>query len=65
MQTMIEAYENTRAGVQKRISELDHALQDDTMMHRDRERMKQRRDLLRFESIEMLHIITELRSRCA
>ena len=65
MQTMIQAYESSRAGVQQRIHELDHALQDDTMMHRDRERLKQRRDLLLCESYELLHILDELKRHCA
>lgn len=65
MQHMIKAYETSRTSIQRRIRELTAALRDDTLMHRDRERLMQRRDLLTAESIEMLHIITDLRRHCA
>lgn len=65
MQDMIKAYETSRAGIQRRIRELNRALENDAMMHRDRELTKRRRDLLLYESFEMLHIIEELKDRCA
>ena len=37
MQNLIRAYEASRARVQQRIRELNQALLDDTMMHRERE----------------------------
>ena len=65
MQNLIHAYEASRAVVQQRIRELNQALLDDTMMHREREDLKKRRDLLMSESFDMLHIIAELKSRCS
>lgn len=64
MQNMIRDYETSRIALQRRIRELNRALRDDTLMHRDRERLTQRRDLLVDETIDMLHILNELRSHC-
>lgn len=65
MQHMIKVYETSRVNLQRRIRELNDALRDDALMHRDRERLMQRRDMLTVESVEMLHIITDLRKHCA
>ena len=46
MQNLIQTYEVSRPRVQQRIRELNEALLDDTMMHREREDLKKRRDLL-------------------
>ena len=65
MQKMIRDYETSRHALQCRIRELNQALRDDTLMHKEREHLMRRRDLLVSETIEMLHVLDELRSHCA
>jgi hypothetical protein len=61
MQQMIRDYELSRQALQCRIRELNSLLRDDTLMHKEREQLMRRRDLLVDETIEMLHILVELR----
>ena len=65
MQEMIQNYEKSRSGLQQRIRELNEALRDDTLMHREREHLIRRRDILNTEATDLLHIITDLREHCA
>ena len=63
MQTMIQSYETARIKMLHRIHELNAALRDDTLLHRDRERLLLRKELLTAETIEMLHIIAAMKNR--
>ena len=62
MKTMIQSYENSRAGLQERIRELNTALHDKALRTREREKLEQRREQLRYETIEMMRIIADLRA---
>ena len=63
MKTMIQAYETTRTQLLNRIHELNAALRDDTLMHRDREHLLLRKELLTIDSIELLHAIADMKCR--
>ncbi len=65
MQKMIKTYEMSRIRLQQRIHELNNALRDDTIRHREREELEQRRDMLVIETIELLRVINDLRRHCA
>ena len=63
MKAMIQAYEMTRTQLLNRIHELNAALRDDTLLHRDRERLLLRKEMLTIETIELLHTITDMKCR--
>lgn len=62
MRKMILDYRKSRGQVQKRIRELNAQLKSGKLMNAERENVKQRRDMLQYESIDMLHIIKEMES---
>ena len=61
MKAMIQTYETTRAGLMQRIGELNTALRDPSLRTQEREQLEQRREILRCECIDMMHIIADLR----
>ena len=61
MKAMIQTYETTRAGLMQRIGELNAALRDPSLRTQEREQLEQRREILRCECIDMMHIIADLR----
>ncbi len=61
MKAMIQTYETTRTGLMQRIGELNTALRDPMLRNQERERLEQRREILRCECIDVMHILADLR----
>lgn len=62
MRKMIREYEQARKQVRSRIRELNKILKEGRLMNGEREKLKCRRDILQVESIEMLHVLNELKA---
>lgn len=60
MKDLIHSYEMSRRRILRRIHELEMQLRTESLLTHERELLTLRRDLLRNESIDMLHIIHEL-----
>ena len=63
MKNMIVSYETSHARVMDRIHELNALLTDPALRTQEREQLEARRDMLTVESIEMMHILADLRCR--
>ena len=63
MNTMIASYEASHSRIVERIHELNARLTDPALRTQEREKIEARRDMLTVESIELKHILSELRCR--
>ncbi len=61
MQKMIQEYERTRAMLLSRIHEINAMLRDNSLMTHEREQLERRREMLTAETIDMLHVLVDLR----
>ena len=64
MRKMIREYEQARKQVRSRIRELNKILKEGRLMNGERDKLKSRKELLQDESIEMLHVIIDLKQHC-
>ena len=64
MKEMIRDYKEARTLLQKRIRELNKILKEEKLMSGERDKLKSRKELLQDESIEMLHVIIDLKQHC-
>lgn len=61
MQEMIQEYERTRALLLGRIHQINAMLRNKRLMTHEREQLERRREMLTAETIDMLHVLVDLR----
>lgn len=62
MRDMIQSYEEAREKIQNRIKEIEASLKDRNLMNGERDKLLIRRDILRAESYEVLHVINDMKA---
>lgn len=62
MRDMIQSYEEAREKIQNRIKEMEASLKDRNLMNGERDKLLIRRDILRAESYEVLHVINDMKA---
>ena len=62
MRDMIQSYEEAREKIQNRIKEIEASLKDRNLMNGERDKLLMRRDILRAESYEVLHVINDMKA---
>lgn len=62
MRDMIQSYEEAREKIQNRIKEIEASLKDMNLMNGERDKLLIRRDILRAESYEVLHVINDMKA---